>query len=218
MHASPSCPRCAFKAAGTVRSAVSANGLMRCSKCGSTFRELGPSKQVSACGEGTTSPAVASTVKIRSALGAVGIQGTSSPHRFATTRYARRSIGIALASVVGFSIAFAGALMNRETTSARAPLEITALSAESYDHDGRIAVRVAARLVNRSLEMIAVGEVTVTLSDGSGQRIYDWVFVPAVSHLAPGESIRFSTAHGSVPSPASRVHLRHGPAVAAIAL
>jgi hypothetical protein len=218
MHASPACPRCAFKAAGTIRSAMSAKVLLRCSKCGSTFRELGPSKQNSARDEGITSPAVASTVKIRSAPGAVGTQGTSSPHRVSNRRFAKRSTGIVLASVAGFSIAFAAGSMNRETTSARAPLEMTALSAESYDHDGRIAVRVAARLVNRSQEMIAVGDVTVTLSDGSGQRIYAWVFVPAVSHLAPGESIRFSTANGSVPSPASKVHLRHGPAVAAIAL
>lgn len=218
MHASPSCPRCAFKAAGTVRSAVSANGLMRCSKCGSTFRELGPHPQGAIAREGLVSPTLASTLKIGFPAGAIGKQAAGSPYRFATMRNATRHIGIALASMVGFSIAFAGGWMNRETTSARTPIEITALSAESYDHDGRIAVKVAARLVNRSLEMIAVGEVTVTLSDGSGQRIYDWVFVPAVSHLAPGESIRFSTANGSVPSPASRVHLRHGPAVAAIAL
>jgi hypothetical protein len=218
MHASPACPRCAFKAGGTVRSAVSANGLMRCSKCGSTFRELGPPQQGSTVREGPKSPALASTFKIGLSAGAIGNEAASPPYRFATMLNARRSIGIALASMVGFSIAFAGAWMNRETKSARTPLEITALSAESYEHDGRIAVRVAARLVNRSQEMIAVGDVTVTLSDGSGQRIYDWVFVPAVSHLAPGESIRFSTANGSVPSPASKVHLRHGPAVAAIAL
>jgi hypothetical protein len=218
MHASPACPRCAFRANGTTRSAMSAKGLMRCSKCGSTWRELGQSEQGSAGGEGSTSPALAATVKIRSAASAIGIQGTSLPHRVANTRFAKRSIGIVLASVTGFCIAFAAASMNREAASARAPLEITALSAESYDHDGRIAVRVEARLVNRSLDTIAVGDVTVTLSGGSGQWIYDWVFVPAVSHLAPGESIRFSTANGGVPLPASRVHLRHGPAVAAIAL
>jgi hypothetical protein len=140
------------------------------------------------------------------------------PPRPVSQSFGGRNIGIAMAAVAGFCITFFAAAAARNTGPAIQPLEISALSARTYDRDGRIAVRVEGRLANRSSRPIAVGGVTVTLSGGAGQWVYDWVYHPSVSQLGPGESIRFSTADGSVPGAAGRIELRHGEAVAALPL
>jgi hypothetical protein len=127
-------------------------------------------------------------------------------------------MAVAIAALVDFGVTFFAAAAIKRAETAIQPLEISALSATSYDRDGRIAVRVEGRLANRSPRPIAVGGVTVTLSGKAGQWVYDWVYLPPVSHLGPGESIRFSTADGSVPGPANNVKLRHGEVVAALPL
>jgi hypothetical protein len=123
-----------------------------------------------------------------------------------------------MAAAAGFCIAFFAASAVPQAGTSSQPLEISALSATSYERDGRIAIRVEGRLANRGAHPIAVGGVMVSLSGRTGQRLYDWVYFPPVSRLGPGEAIRFTTADGSVPGSASKIELRHGEAVAALPL
>jgi hypothetical protein len=220
MHVSTPCPRCAFGSGGTTHSAPAGRGLMRCRQCGSTWREVGnPDTQPASSGSAPLRPVPVSASLHQAHGSAAAMLGQGSlPPRPASPRRASPRIAIAVAAVAGFGVSFFTAATARNAETAIQPLEFSALSARSYSRDGRIAVRVEGRLANRGPRPIAVGGVMVTLSGGAGERVYGWVYFPSVSHLGPGESIRFSTADGSVPRGAGKIELRHGDAVAALRL
>ncbi len=90
------------------------------------------------------------------------------------------------------------------------PVEISALSARQLLRGGRIAVSVEGRITNRSDRTLPMNAIEVVVSQAQGHRIYGWSHRPAIAFLAPGQSIRFMTAHGEVPEAAASVEIRAG--------
>jgi len=202
------CPRCDYNHVAVVGEASAGNGLLYCKSCGGTWRDLG-TMGVGAPLRRSAGYMPMATAAL-SAMPARPAQATK-PHRLARVTFA--VVG-ACCLIAGFVVGWHGLMFTRSANQ----IEITDLSARQVQRDGKIAVRIEGRLSNRSSAPIALGDVDIVLSQASGHRIYSWVHRPAVDHIDPGQTIRFSTADGSVPEIATRVEIRAGTARISTAL
>jgi len=194
-----SCPRCDYNQGPAGSNTSALNGLLHCENCGGTWRDLGTTT--------VSVPARRSAGHLPIATAALFATSGGPAQVVRTRRSGRAGLATAIASCL--LAAFAGwhGVMNVRAAN---QIEITELSARQVQRDGRIAVQIEGRLSNRSTSPIALGDVDIVLSHDSGHRIYSWVHRPAVDHIDPGQSIRFSTADGSVPEIATRVEVRAG--------
>jgi hypothetical protein len=207
------CPSCEFTHGMPGKAVAFKDGLMRCESCGSTWREMGGNAPAPSARAAVRRDLAIPSAPRATILAAVSDATAPSRRRLA----AGDGIIWLAAAVAAFSLLaqpfwLMGQWRQLDIASllpgSRKQIEISMLSASQLENDGRIAVRIEGRIVNRSDRRQPVGDVDITLSQEQGHTVYRWKHRPAVTYLEPGQSIRFSTANGEVPAAASSVEVR----------
>lgn len=203
---------------------------MRCADCGAEWREIGSGraepnspqqmrKGTKPASSGRSVPMIAG---LPSFVAPSPVSRGASPAwwRFAAGGWRRLSgasamlwlfAGLAIFFLVGQPFAYlSGRQLPAMLGGQARPVEISALSARQLLRGGRIAVSVEGRITNHSDRPMPMNAIEVVVSQAQGHRIYGWSHRPAIAFLAPGQSIRFMTAHGEVPETAASVEIRAG--------
>ncbi len=211
-HRHATCPSCEFTHGTPGRAVVSKGGLMRCESCGSTWREMGAEPSPAAAHASVSLPVPLGAIS-RATVIASTANMAAHPRRILAAgdgiTWLAGAVALFCLLVQPFwlfgqwdRLDLSGWLTRPEA------IEISMLSARQLENDGRIAVAIEGRIVNRSGKRQRVGDVDITLSQAQGHTVYRWKHRPAVAYLDPGQSIRFSTANGEVPAAASSVEVR----------
>lgn len=211
-HQHATCPSCEFTHGAPGRAVASKAGLMRCESCGSTWREMGAASPAPLRISSLPVPHGAISAPRATVLATAAPAATRPRHRLAAgdgITWLAGAVALFCLLVQPFwlfgqwdRLDLAGWMAGPE------PIEISMLSARQHENDGKIAVAIEGRIVNRSDKRQRVGDVDITLSQEQGHTVYRWKHRPAVAYLDPGQSIRFSTANGEVPAAASSVEVR----------
>lgn len=209
----PACPHCQFTKGGNGRPALKQDGAYRCADCGSTWRDIGGTNRPAA-GTGQTAQSHRQANTIDQEIAA---SNTRADHDPGPRRLLNLGVATVLAAIAGF--ATVGVLLpSGPNLPPATELALSVTSASQFSRDGRIAVRVEGRIENRTALPVPVRTIEIVLAQDKGHRFYRWEYTPALRQLQPGSSLRFATADGNVPQPASSVEIGVGNMTAAMPL
>ncbi|MCB1463402.1 MAG: hypothetical protein KDJ90_13480 [Nitratireductor sp.] len=87
-------------------------------------------------------------------------------------------------------------------------LELSVTSADRIPGSDGSAVRIGGSITNRSSQRQMLDTIEIVLTDAGGGEMGGWRFRPALQYLEAGQSVRFTSAKGSVPALALGVEIR----------
>ena len=212
------CPHCQFTTGGSGRPVGRQDGSYRCGDCGATWREVGANRAIPFC----SSDEPRARQAFDGTDAATG-HGNAGGRKRAFTRGNARQTGawralVPAAAAILAALALAWPFLPDSVqfgTPSGVPLSVAVTNVSQFNRDGRIAVKVEGRIENRTAHPVPVEAIEIVLAQHEGHRFYRWQYTPALQQLQPGASLRFATANGNVPQPASRVEIGIGGTIAA---
>ncbi|HSO48146.1 MAG TPA: hypothetical protein VLQ68_09475, partial [Rhizobiaceae bacterium] len=169
------CPSCEFTHGTPGRAVAFKDGLMRCESCGSTWREMGATAPAPRKAAALPVPHGTMSAPRATVLAASDNMATGPRRRFPAgdgISWLAGGVAIFCLLVQPFwlfdqwdRLDIAGWLAGPQA------IEISMLSARQLENDGRIAVAIEGRIVNRSGKRQRVGDVDIKLSQEQGHTV-----------------------------------------------
>ena len=217
------CPSCSATFEAEAQALDKAGHRVRCGRCGHTWREEPPAAMASA-----VAPHPAEPAPYRSSAEPPVREGRPAPRREEVAGHApypqrRRRGGGAWIGWILFIAVIAGLVaaawhfraeivaevpetakiyraLNIPVATQAAGLEISGVTSVRRTVGGERRMVVSGSVINVSEDAQEIPMLRAVISDGAGQEILSWEFVPASRHLEPGAVATFETSTSDPPA------------------